>query len=295
MRELPFIEWIRQQNWADPATVPVGPGDDCAVIHVGDQPLLVTTDQVLDGVHVRLSECGLAAAGRKALARNLSDIAAMAGEPLAAFANVSLPAGTCEDNAKELYRGLDDLARAFACPLAGGDVAFWPNPLAVGVIVLGRPGPAGPVLRSGARPGQAICVTGRLGGAWRSGRDLTFTPRIAAARVLAGYGPSAMIDLSDGLGTDLRHLCEASGCGAELVAEAIPCAEDADLQAALTDGEDYELLFCLDEDAAEKLLADPAPGVPVSRIGRTVAGGRLEMVDSSGGRHPLEAGWEHHG
>ena len=295
MRELPFIEWIRQQNWADPAVVPVGPGDDCAVVDVGGRPLLVTADQVLDGVHVRLAECGLAAAGRKALARNLSDIAAMAGQPLAAFANVSLPAGTSENDARALYRGLDELARQFDCPPAGGDVAFWANPLAVGVTVLGRPGPAGPVLRSGARPGQAICVTGYLGGAWREGRDLTFTPRIAAAAVLAGYGPSAMIDLSDGLGTDLRHLCQASGCGAELIADAIPRAPGADLQAALTDGEDYELLFCLDEDAAGKLLADPAPGVPVSRIGRTVAGERLEMVDSSGGRRPLGAGWEHHG
>ena len=298
MREHDLINWIRSQPPLDPSAVPVGPGDDCAVIRLGDEQVLVTIDQVLDGVHFRLAASGAEAAGRKAMARNLSDIAAMAGEPTAATASVALPTGCDDDVAKDIYRGLRSLGEQFGCPLVGGDVAVWEGALAISVTVLGRPAGIEPVLRSGARPGDALCVTGQLGGAWQNGRDLTFTPRIEAARQLAArWDVHAMIDLSDGLATDLRHLCTASGVGAELATDAIPVHPDSDgLKGALCDGEDYELLFAVSPDDAEAIAAEGLVDVPVSRIGAVTEGGEVVLIDPDGRRSPLtSSGWEHTG
>ncbi len=298
MRELDLIRWIRSRSIADPR-IEVGPGDDCAVVRVGSESLLVTTDQVLDGVHIVLSHHSPADAGRKALARNLSDIAAMAGTPLAAFVNVVLPQGVDDQFARDVHEGIRQLGADTQCPLAGGDVATWKGRLAVGVTVLGRPGQAGPVLRSGGRQDDALCVTGSLGGSWRGDRHVTFRPRLAEARVLAQeYNARAMIDLSDGLATDLRHLCAASNVGAELFTPSIPIHEDVRdddrLTAALTDGEDYELLAALPVGEASRLMADQPFDVPVHRIGTLTGGGGIVLVDDAGRRTPLqEAGWEH--
>ncbi len=300
MKEASFIEYIRSRSAFDPAVVPVGPGDDMAVVRCGGQDILVAADQVLDGVHFRLAKHGAMAAGRKAMARNLSDVAAMACRPLAAVATVALPRGFSEADAKEMYAGLRELGDAFSCPLVGGDVGSWDGAMAISLSILAAPGPDGVVLRSGARIGDAICVTGAFGGAWHTLRHLTFTPRVAEGLILGRYGLHSMIDVSDGLSTDLGHVCEASGVGADVQAPAVPVHPDAlnrsdALEAALGDGEDYELLFTLPRDQAERLIADkPLGDVPVTRIGTIVAGAARTLVLADGRRQGLAAkGWQH--
>ena len=303
MRESEFIEWIRSQKQWDPAAVPVGPGDDCAVVLCGGEKLLVTTDQLLDGVHFILSKHGAYNAGRKAMARNLSDAAAMAALPIAAVATVALPKGFARGNAEKIYHGLRSAGEEFNCPLVGGDVGVWPGALAIGVTVLARPAGIAPVLRSGARPGDAVCVTGAFGGSWHTQRHLNFTPRVSEARMLASRcALHAMIDVSDGLACDLAHICAASGVGADVLAGAVPIHADAQattaktppLSAALTDGEDYELLFALPAEQADQLLQTQPLGVAVSRIGTIVEGGALTLVHPDGRREALKCnGWEH--
>ena len=301
MREKEFIRWIRSRSDFDPKSVPVGPGDDMAVVRCGRERILITVDQVLDGVQFRLSQHGPEAVGRKAMARSLSDVAAMAAAPVAAVVAVALPKGMGQDEAEAIYGGLRAAGDAFCCPLVGGDVASWDDPLAVTVTIIARPAGVEPILRSGARPGDAICVTGRFGGAWRSRRHLSFTPRINEAIALAARCDlHAMIDLSDGLAVDLAHLCEASDVGAAIVAEDVPIHDDArthgpdaPLDAALADGEDYELLFALPADQAERIARDEALPAAVSRIGTISADKALALI-REGRRERLQPrGWEH--
>ena len=301
MHEQEFIDWIRRQSGFDPAAVPVGPGDDAAVVLCGGEDLVVTVDQALDGVHFRLAEHGPKAVGRKAMARNLSDIAAMAATPIGAVVSVSLPKGFARRDAECVYAGLREVGDEFACPLVGGDLSVWAAPLAISVTVFGRPAGIGPVLRSGARPGDAVCVPGAFGGAWRSRRHLEFVPRIREARLLADqYDLHALIDVSDGLARDLGHVCRASKVGAEVLAESVPVHADAasaddPLAAALGDGEDYELLAALPPDQADRLLRDQPLAARVSRIGTVVPGEALTLVRADGRRERLpEGGWEHH-
>ena len=306
MRERDLIDWIRRNTPPAGPNVPIGPGDDTAMVLAGNEAVLVTVDQVLDGVHFELALCGGYLAGRKAMARNLSDIAAMAGTPLCAVVAVALPKGLDEAVARDIHRGIVDLATESGCPLVGGDVGTWPGALAISLTVLGRPGPWGPIGREGARAGDALLVTGRLGGAWRTERHLNFPPRLDEARALAqwaGQGLHAMIDLSDGLATDLGHICRAGGVGAELETGAIPLHEDAQLagagdlplRAALSDGEDYELLLAVEAESADKLLAHP-PRCGLTRVGRIVPGQGIVLIDPSGARAPMDlAGWEHQG
>ncbi len=296
MREREFIEWICSQTHLDGAAVPVGPGDDCAVIMFGGEKLLVTTDQALDGVHFVLTEHGPHAAGRKAMARSLSDVAAMVAVPVAAVATVAMPNGFSRQNAKAFYRGLREASDAFSCPVVGGDVASWPAPLAVSVTIFARPAGVEPVLRSGAQVGDAICVTGQLGGAWKTLRHMSFTPRITEAIILAGNCKlHAMIDISDGPAADLKHLCVASGVAAEINAADVPVHPDAaGLEAALGDGEDYELLFTLSQPDSVNLLKQQPLTTPISRIGTIVEGDELTLIRADGTREQLKArGWEH--
>lgn len=294
MQEFAFIDWIRSQTAADPDRVPVGPGDDCAVVRLGDQLLLVTVDQCADGVHFVVSDCGYEAAGYKVMARSLSDIAAMAGEPLGAVATVALPRGMAEDDARELYNGMRRAGDAFNCPLVGGDISAWDHPLHTTVTMWGRPIGKDPVLRSGAKVGDWIFVTGRLGGAVRSGRHLAFTPRIAEARELTTLcNLHALIDLSDGLASDLRHICGESGVGAEILADAVPVSPEAmeaddPFLAALTEGEDYELLFTLSPEDGDKLLRQWRMKVPITLIGRIRSGAAIELTSPEGEKVPLE-------
>lgn len=292
--EFGFIDWLRQRTPAD-ARVVVGPGDDTAVLRWPGAPCLVTTDMLLEGSCFRLAEAGPRLVGRKAMAVNLSDIAAMAGRPVAAVVSVGLPRQGGRTLAEELYAGLRELADAFATAVVGGDTNSWDGPLVVSVTLLGEATGTGPVCRSGARPGDWLFVTGPLGGSIL-GKHLRFTPRVQEALALhAAVELHAMIDVSDGLAADLHHVCTESGCGAVLQAEAIPIAPAAltlpdgrpPLEHALTDGEDFELVFAVSPRDGQRLLdTQPVPGITLVRIGECVAEGY--WLEEAGQRRPLE-------
>jgi thiamine-monophosphate kinase len=303
MRELEFIEWIRTQLKFDPAVVPVGPGDDTAVVMCGSEKLLVTIDQLLDGIHFTLGEDSPKHIGGKAMARSLSDVAAMAALPLGGVVGVMLPKGFSRDQAEAMFTGLRKVAETFRCPIVGGDVATWPGPLAINVTVFARPAGIRPILRSGAKVGDAVCVTGFLGGAWRTNRHLKFVPRIHEARMLASrHELHSMIDISDGLASDLAHICHASGVGAEVFAADVPIHPDArsapppmtQLDAALGDGEDYELLFTLPASQADDLLKDQPLTIKVAKVGMITQDKSILLVRPDGQKEPLKVtGWEH--
>ena len=287
--EFDFIRWIQEQS-KPYGLVQTGPGDDLAVLMWADL-LLVGADQVLDGIHFDSTIHSPRAIGRKVMNRNLSDCAAMACLPVAAVATVALPRSVDLEYAKELYLGLRDAADPFACDIVGGDTATWDGKLAMTVTICGRCQGTDPVLRNGARPGDGIYVSGPLGGSIL-GRHMTFTPRVREAIALALLiKVTAMIDLSDGLSRDLRHICEQSKVGAVLDASKIPIHDDAilasrqdrriPLEHALHDGEDYELLY-----------TSPSHETGL-RIGTVTADPGI-FIDREGERAPLEPkGWEH--
>ncbi len=281
----------------------VGPGDDAAEVELSaGSRMELTMDMVVEGLHF---EPGTAVrrVAWKAVARSLSDLAGMAADPRCSLAAVKFAADTPVEEARGLLKALAESAREMEAPLAGGDISVGGGPLCVTVTCLGTPGPAGSVLRSGARSGDSLCVTGSLGGSIR-GRHLDFHPRTSEALELARRAElHALIDISDGLSTDALHIARASGVGVELEAARIPVSAAArelaretgrrPLWHALNDGEDYELLFSTSPTDAERLQEAGFPEVPVSVIGR-VTEGRSEIVEEDGTRCPLEAeGWEH--
>ncbi len=249
---------------------------------------------LLDGSCFRLSEAGPRRVGRKAMAVNLSDIAAMAGRPVAAVVSVGLPRQGGRALAEELYLGLREVADAFDTAIIGGDTNSWNGPLVINVTLLGEAVPPGPVRRSGAKPGDVLLTTGALGGSIL-GKHLDFTPRVREALALhAAVGLHAMIDVSDGLAADVNHICEESSCGAVLRADAIPIAEAAfrimdgrsPLDHALSDGEDFELAFAVAPADAHHLLAhQPIPGITLSAIGEFVDQGL--WLEEAGQRRSL--------
>jgi len=299
--EFAFIDWLRQRT--PPAErVWLGPGDDTAVLRwPSGADCLVTTDMLLEGSCFRLVETHPGApgagtarqVGRKAMAVNLSDIAAMAGVPVAAVVSVGLPRRGGRALAEELYLGLREMADAFDTAIVGGDTNSWDGPLVVNVTLLGEATPRGAVHRKGARPGDWLLVTGPLGGSLL-GKHLDFTPRVREALALhAAVALHAMIDISDGLAADIAHLYTESGCGAVLRADAIPVADAAramndgrsPLEHALADGEDFELVFAVSPADAESLLrTPPIPGLSV--IGECVAETGL-WLEEDGQRRPL--------
>jgi thiamine-monophosphate kinase len=299
VNELDYIRWLRSSTPADPRVL-VGPGDDCAVLVPPARPLLLTTDMLMDGTDFVVAEVGPRRAGRKAMAANLSDIAAMAGLPTAAVVSVALPSGTGGAFAEELHYGFREAAEAFGVPIVGGDTNGWAGPLVVSVTVLGEATGRGPVRRNGARPGDWIFVTGPLGGSLL-GHHLDFTPRLREALALhAAVELHAMCDISDGLSADLNHILQESHCGAVIRAESVPLAAAAversratglpPLSHALGDGEDFELVFTVSPADGERLLREPP--VPVFRIGECVASGL--WLETAGRREPLTPrGWEH--
>ncbi len=292
--EFAFIEWLRRRT-PSAGRVVVGPGDDTAVLTwPGDAPCLVTTDMLLDGSCFLLAEAGPRRVGRKAMAVNLSDIAAMAGRPVAAVVSVGLPRSGGRALAEELYLGLREVADAFDTAVVGGDTNSWDGPLVISVTLLGEATPPGPVRRSGAKPGDWLMATGSFGGSIR-GKHLDFTPRVREALALQAAVPlHAMIDVSDGLAADVWHLCEESGCGAVLRAADVPvdpaARQMADgkspLEHALGDGEDFELAFAVAPEDGRRLLAgQPAGGTPLAHLGEFVQSGL--WLEQDGHRHPL--------
>lgn len=301
--EREFIEWLTATLPASPL-LKVGLGDDAAVLNwaAAGGDLVAATDTVTDRVDFHLHEIEPRRAGHKALAVNLSDMAAMAAEPVAALVSLVLPQKGCGQRsarqlAEELFRGMLPLAEEFGCVIAGGDTNLWDGPLAVSVTLLGRVGRAGPLTRSGARRGEAVLVTGACGGSIL-GRHLDVQPRVREALTLrAEHGATAAIDVSDGLALDASRLAAASGCGVALDLAAIPISPDAEqlaqqtgrtpLQHALGDGEDFELVFTAPTEEAERLVAEQPLAVPVTRIGRCVDAAGLWKADAGGRLEPL--------
>jgi len=300
MIESDLLRHIRRQTRDLTARWPqvlVGPGDDCAAVGLDPSQSisLLTVDHLVEGRHFA-SGTPIDLIARKAVARSISDIAAMAGAPQWSLATGLLPKDY--PHARELTDALHRWAAHWSAPLVGGDLATSPagTPLVLTVTIGGRPHThRGPVLRSGAKPGDELWMTGSLGGSLASGRHLTFEPRIADAQWLCdtlGDNLHAMIDLSDGLGRDAARMADMSGVRFEIDASALPLHRGiCDLLAALGDGEDYELCFA----AAPSTLnaKSTATGTPLTRIGRAVAGqGCIALID---GRTVdiCTLGWDH--
>ncbi len=303
--EFDLIAMIRRRSAATPR-VALGIGDDCALVRfTPGAEVLVTTDMLMDGRHFLLDRDPLPAIGRKCLGVNLSDIAAMAGRPIAAVVAVALPRDRAAEIGLGLHAGIEEMAREFGISLVGGDTNAWDGPLVVSVTLLGEATARGPVLRAGARADDVILVTGPLGGS-RLGRHLDPRPRVAEALALrAAADLHAMIDLSDGLASDLPHiLVESGGLGAVLDSGAIPIHPDAQtlsardgippLDHALGDGEDFELCLTVSPDVADRLLSAPPPGVRLHRVGTIDGGPGLRLRHADGSVAPCRvSGFDH--
>ncbi|HUW81322.1 MAG TPA: thiamine-phosphate kinase [Phycisphaerae bacterium] len=297
--ELALLEWLRKRKAFDPQRVPIGIGDDMAAVRCGGETVLLTADMLLDGVHFETARHTLRQIGHKAIASSLSDCAAMAATPAAALVSVALPRTWTMEQAKELFEAMRSTAEQFECDIVGGDITSWDKPLAVDVAMLAQmPHGRRPVRRDGARPGDAIYVTGELGGSL-AGRHVEFVPRVREALKLAdglGDGLHAMIDISDGLALDLWRVCQASGCGAELDAHALMqvasaaarMQPDRTIQHILHDGEDFELLLATSGNPEAF-----APRGALTRIGRITQAG-LHLRHPDGHTETIEPrGYEH--
>lgn len=291
------------------ASVVAGPGDDCALLDLGvpGRWLVFKTDAVVEGAHFEGSAMP-EQVGHKALGRVLSDFAAAAATPTAALVTVGLPRAFDPAWVERAYQGLGALARKWDVAIVGGETTVNPGGILISVAAVGTVARERVVRRGGARVGDAIFVSGELGGS-RLGRHLTFEPRLAEARWLTSrFRVHAMIDLSDGLAGDLRHLLQASGVGAEVLQEAIPIRREARIQAragdgakppllaALTDGEDFELLFTVAGADAVPVLdgwREHFPEVRLSCVGRITAEAGVRLRDRQGMRELPGHGYRH--
>ena len=269
----------------------VGAGDDCAVVQVdesGEGPWqLLKTDCLIEGVHF-LSGTDPELVGRKAINRVLSDIAAIGGRPRHAVVTLACDADRGVEEVEGWYAGINAAAAAAGCFVVGGETArLNATGVMISVAMTGEVERDRCVLRSGAKAGDIIAVTGRLGGSFESERHLTFEPRLAEARWLVQHClPNAMMDLSDGLGSDLPRMAAMSGIGFDVELEQIPCHEGIGIDAAAGEGEDYELLMAFSPATWEKLETrwqEQFPDVPITPIGT--------FVEGEGGELPK--GWEH--
>jgi thiamine-monophosphate kinase len=310
LSEKGLIKQIRRSaragNW-----VVTGIGDDSAVLHIPPgHEVLVTTDFTIENVHFRRDWHSPELVGRRCLTRGLSDIAAMGGEPRAAFLSLALASDVPQKWVNRFLRGVLDLAEEFKVPLAGGDTAQSAGGIQADIVVVGSVPKGKAVLRSGAKAGDRIYVTGELGGSAAALARLAesepvgtehsrhFRPlaRVAVGQWLRRRGvTSAMIDVSDGLSTDLGHICQESHVGAEIDAEAIPRArvglgkKRVALELALHGGDDYELLF-----TSAATVPSVVAGVRVTQIGRTTKSAPMRLIENDGKARPLKpGGWEH--
>jgi len=286
-----------------------GVGDDCAVLEAGwrGKHLLFKVDAVVEGIHFT-RQAAPEQIGHKALGRALSDIAAMAGTPTHALVTLALPREFDPSYIERIYRGLNALAARHGVGVVGGETTTNPERVLLSVALLGEVEAGKAILRRGARPGDALMVTGELGGSL-AGKHLEFEPRLAEARWLAAHFEiHAMIDLSDGLASDLRHLLKAGGVGAELLAKALPISRAArwrarhlpgaraPLAAALEDGEDYELLFAVPGRLAVKLAdawKSQFPALRLSCIGKVTSTPGVLLRETAGARPVTEHGYVH--
>jgi thiamine-monophosphate kinase len=327
--EFPLIDRVAKIVATDRSDVVVGIGDDVAVLeNHGDEWLLAKVDIQVEGVHFVRDAIPPRQLGRRALIINLSDIAAAGGEPLYALVSLALPPDTEVEWVDEVYRGLREEGDRFGVAIVGGNMSRSPQGIVVDVFVLGRVQRQHLLLRSGARPGDRVLVTGWLGdstaglsllldpalsapGADREtllARHFAPTPRLLESAILARSGSvTAMIDLSDGLSSDIGHICDQSQAGVRLWAERLPISPAArsvaqqvgksPWQFALEGGEDYELCFTAPAAAAEELAAavEGETGTPLSVVGEILGADEGRWLVLADGREvSLEArGWEH--
>ncbi len=306
MREFELLQHVFGRNADLPESVSIPPGDDMGAITLGGQTVLMTVDQVIDGIHVNTGSSPLDLIARKSIVRNLSDVAAMAALPVAAVVAACLPRDFGEDRTRQLFDALAETAERYRCPLVGGDISIADRPLALTVTVFADPAGVEPIRRGGAKPGDAVFVTGKLGGAWDEsggGAHLTAEPRLLLARQLAealAADLHSMIDLSDGLARDLLHICEHSCVDAVIETASIPVRDqlpEPRWKRALGDGEDYELCFTVSDSAVAR-VPKRIGGVPITRIGRTEplhdVRPCITLHHADGSVEPCpQVGWEH--
>lgn len=303
--EFRLIESFRAAIGNSPHVL-TGIGDDTAVVKRSDGDILLAADMLLEGVHFDLSKATPFQVGRKVLAVNLSDVAAMAGRPKYALVSIALPRRFQADEdrqfAEQFFAGLHSLAEEFETVIVGGDTNSWDGPFVVNVAIVGEVSSGAAVTRSGAKPGDWIFVTGSLGGSI-AGHHLDFTPRVNEALTLReACSLNAMIDVSDGLVADLYHILEESHVGATLDAASIPISKAAasatdgksPLEHALGDGEDFELLFTVSPHDGRRLISNNPLPSPLSHIGEITAGDSCRLCEESGNEIALpRLGWSH--
>ncbi len=306
MDELAFVDWLKTYlpRHGDEKTVELGVGDDMAVVKAGGESLLFGSDMLLEGVHFNLDDATPEQVGHKAIAVCLSDCAAMAAVPLAAVISFGKGESMSMTIIERLYHGLVSVAGDFGCAIVGGDSCAWSQRLVIDVAMLARTDGVKPVTRSGACVDDTLYVTGMLGGSLL-GKHLDFIPRVNEARWLARHlHLNAMIDLSDGLSTDLSHICQSSECGAELQEQlltdvvsraATELAETSGrdvLDHVLNDGEDFELLLATPTGLQDlPVLPD---GMTLHPVGRIVKGSTVRMIVSDGTSQDLPKGGYRH-
>lgn len=305
MKEFTYINWIQKQL-KYPPEVFIPSGDDAAGIRIGKSSILVTTDMIVEGIDFNLNKATPYQIGYKSLAVSISDIAAMGGvsEKLYAVATVALRPVLTDNFGQELFLGMKSVANKFKVSIVGGDVSAIKGPISITTTVFGVGGKKQPIRRSGACLNDAILVTGTLGGSIL-GKHLDFVPRLTEAGILTrSYHIKSMIDISDGLLVDLNHILESSNKGAILFESLIPVSDAArklsrkgkkpSLRHALSDGEDFELLFTMPMREADRLLKEQPLKIPVSLIGLIHKKTGILLLDNDGNIRKLKPeGYEH--
>jgi len=307
--EFDIIRTVLKDAIAPGSMVALGAGDDCALLRAGDHHLAITVDLLVEGVHYEAAWGSPEEIGGRAVRAAISDLAAMAADPVAVLISLSLPAGQGAELATRIGRGCRSIAEGFGAALIGGDLARGGSQLTLDVAAVGSV--RDPLLRSGARPGDEVWVSGALGAAaaavagWKAATEVHDAwrerfwrpvPRLREARWLADRGAAAAIDLSDGLLADAGHVAAASGVGIEIDWAAIPVAPGVDTELALGGGEDYELLVAVPCDILSlKATAEfqQTFGVPLTRVGRAVTGTGVRVFRDGAEVHVGSRGFDH--
>jgi thiamine-monophosphate kinase len=274
--------------------VKIGPGDDCAVVKFGKRWQLLKTDCIVESIHFS-KESPATWVGWKALCRAISDVAAMGGRPMDALVTIAVAPQVRLRWLRGVYSGLRKAAQRYDVNLVGGETSRSPGPAFISVALTGIVEKRRALLRSGGKPGDFLYVTGQLGGSIR-GKHLRFEPRLAEALWLADhFAINAMIDLSDGLGSDLPRLAKASSTGFEIDRERLPLSKGCSIEQAISDGEDYELLFAVPPEVVptlEERWDKKFPALVLTQIGRLTEPNRQEL-SASGFDQLTDSGYDH--